>query len=51
MAKFKVTIVLEVEAEDMYDAQALAVQFAERGNDSSDGEVGDVLTQDVEEIL
>lgn len=50
MAKFKVTIVLEVEADDIYDAQALAVQFSERGNDSYDGEVGDVITQDVEAL-
>lgn len=48
--KYKVTIVVEVEADDLYDAQALAVQFAERGNDSYDGEVGDVVSQDVEAL-
>ena len=42
MAKYKITIIVEVEASNADEARTLGTQFAERGNDSSDGEVGDV---------
>ena len=40
--KYKVTIIVEVEADNADEARTLAAQFAERGNDSVAGEVGDV---------
>ena len=49
MAQFKITIVINVEADDIDEARILATEFAERGNDSVDGEVGDVVERTVED--
>jgi hypothetical protein len=48
--KYKITVVIEVDAADIDEARYLASQFADRGNDSSDGEVGDVVAREVEEM-
>ena len=50
MAKYKITVIVEVEADDIDEARVLAAQFAERGNDSVDGEVGDVVACTVDEV-
>ena len=50
MAKYKITVIVEVEADDIDDVRVLAAQLAERGNDSSDGEVGDVRACIVTEV-
>lgn len=50
MAKFKITIVVEADAIDMEEAQCLAFDFVTRGNDSYDGDVGEVVKREVEEI-
>jgi len=50
MAKFNITLVIEVEADDITEARILAQEFAERGNDSVDGEVGDVVQRIVEAV-
>jgi hypothetical protein len=48
MPQFKITLVIEVEADDIGEARCIATEFSERGNDSVDGEVGDVVDQTVE---
>ncbi len=46
---FTVTITVKIEADDINTARCLANEFAERGNDSVDGEVGDVVGVTVED--
>ena len=50
MPQFKITLVIEVEADDIGEARCIAREFSERGNDSVDGDVGDVVSQHVVEL-
>ena len=51
MPKFKISVIVEIEAEDINEARAIAASFAERGNDSVDGEVGEIIAKRVDSVF
>ena len=51
MPKFKISVIVEIEADDIDEARVIAAEFALRGNDSVYGDVGDIIAKRVDTVF